>query len=223
MATPHNASWRLHPQMGGSAAKSFSGRASRSVGFCIGLSIPAYFCHKLRGTLPVFCHKIRGTLPRPNGWILTPPPTPPLQGTTLSTHLTEKIRPQKPRRGDRIQAGVEQSETPAQWVAHQNPEGVTEYKQGCNPCQNPLTLNTLPNAGVIPLPVFRRPFGAVIPHPVRRGFTPACVLPPLRGLIVRFTSARCVQRVVEGRGAAAALSDARNPVGTPLPSAEGTP
>ena len=54
----------------------------------------------------------------------------PLEVITHYTHFAEKIRPQKPRRGDRIQAGVKQSETPAQWLAHQNPEGVTEYKQG---------------------------------------------------------------------------------------------
>ena len=36
----------------------------------------------------------------------TPPPAPPLEGTALYTHLAEVNRTNKPRRGDRIQAGV---------------------------------------------------------------------------------------------------------------------
>ena len=135
----------------------------------------------------------------------TPPPTPPLEGrgaatalfaawdsadtlvegTTHYTHFAEKIRPQKPRRGDRIQAGVKQSETPAKACAAKALKGRRNTGRGKTPakcCQHttsprPVTMRLVPlcwqacRAGVSPLLVFLRPFGAVMPTRVH-GFHP---------------------------------------------------
>ena len=81
-------------------------------------------------------------------------------------------------------------------------ERVTAHMQGCNPCMtvvdtqkhgplqgfHPCLYSVAPSglccavlcAGVSPLPVFRRPFRALLRRPLRRGYTPACILSSLR-------------------------------------------
>ena len=67
----------------------------------------------------------------------------PLEGTTHYTHFAEKIRPQKPRRGDRIQAGVKQSETPAKACAAKALKGRRNTGRG-GAKRSPCTLDAQP-------------------------------------------------------------------------------
>ena len=50
--------------------------------------------------------------------------------------------------------------------------------------QAPVCVLSPLRPGVAPPSVFRRPFGALLRCPLRRGCTPACALTPLRGLPV---------------------------------------
>ena len=152
----------------------------------------------------------------------TPPPTPPLEGrgaatallaawdsadtplegTTHYTHFAEKIRPQKPRRGDRIQAGVKQSETPAKACAAKALKGRRNTGWGRTPakcCQHTTSPLACYNEACAPVLASLQSWGftpARIPSPLRgfgcarfsRGFTPACILSPLRGFCSRTIS-----------------------------------
>jgi hypothetical protein len=68
-----------------------------------------------------------------------------------------------------------------------SPGGATEYRQGCNPCscgrkESPGGATDYSSlTGALPLPVFRRPSGAVVGRRLYRGDAPACIPSPLRG------------------------------------------
>ncbi len=98
----------------------------------------------------------------------------PLEGTTHYTHFAEKIRPQKPRRGDRIQAGVKQSETPAKACAAKALKGRRNTGRGKAPakcCQHTTSPQACYNEACAP----------VLASLQSWGFTPARIPSPLRG------------------------------------------